>query len=129
VAEIEYDVVDVEDEDDSSSLDPALRLDVVKATNHWRGLRALREETQKKEDAAKKVLMEDLDTFGDEDSKGHKILNFHPDEVPGLRGIKRERRVSQILDSDAAMALITSKGLESQCLTTSPSRRLTRMLC
>lgn len=74
-----------------------------------------RESFQKNEDTMKKALMEDLASQGEVDDKGHRYFYF-PEEVDGVFGLKRERRVSQILNEDAAMDLIERYGLQEVCI-------------
>lgn len=74
-----------------------------------------REQFQKNEDSLKKSLMEMMS--GKEDEQGHAYFRF-PEAVEGVGGFKKERRVSQIMDEDLAMKMITHYGLEESCLTT-----------
>lgn len=80
--------------------------------------RKARENFAKKEDQTKKALMEFLTSEGEEDEKGSRYFHIPEGEVEGLSAIKREKRVSQILDTDAAMALVKEKGLEETCIET-----------
>ena len=80
--------------------------------------RKLREDIQKQEDTVKKALMSELADHGEPDDKGNRFFNFQPGQVPGLEAIKRERRVSQIMDPDAAMKLIEKLELQETCLET-----------
>jgi hypothetical protein len=80
--------------------------------------RKARENFAKREDATKKSLMEWLANEGEADEKGNRFFYIPEDdgnEIP-IKAIKRERRVSQILDTDAAMALVKEKGLEAECI-------------
>lgn len=94
------------------------RLDPVIATQKYMSYRKLREDIQKQEDTVKKALMSELADHGEPDDKGNRFFNFQPGQVPGLEAIKRERRVSQIMDPDAAMKLIEKLELQETCLET-----------
>lgn len=76
-----------------------------------------RERFQKNEDILKKDLMLFLTANGEQDGKGGSVYTME-DPIDEVAGIKRERRVSQILDEEAAMELVLKYGLESSCLET-----------
>lgn len=76
-----------------------------------------RERFQKNEDILKKDLMLFLAANGEQDGKGGAVYTME-DPIDEVAGIKRERRVSQILDEEAAMELVLKYGLESSCLET-----------
>lgn len=76
-----------------------------------------RERFQKNEDILKKDLMLFLTANGEQDGKGGAVYTME-DPIDEVTGIKRERRVSQILDEEAAMELVLKYGLESSCLET-----------
>lgn len=78
--------------------------------------RKARENFAKKEDQTKKALMEFLASQGEVDEKGSRFFYVPEGEVEGITAIKREKRVSQVLDTDAAMALVKEKGLEAECI-------------
>lgn len=96
--------------EETPSLDPA------QAANQYLQYRKLREQVEKQENGVKKALMAELDERGEEDDKGNKFFHFEPGTVEGLEAVKRERRLSQSLDTEAAMALITELALEETCL-------------
>ena len=75
-----------------------------------------RESLQRSEDDLKKDVMAGLSTEKP-DEKGNRFLYFN-EPNQGVEGIKRERRVSQILDEDAAMVVVKKYGLEEKCLET-----------
>jgi hypothetical protein len=74
-----------------------------------------REALQKNEDTIKKTLMTVLEESGEADDKGNRFYYF-PESVDGVQGVKRERRLSQSLDEDAAMELIEKHNLQNSCL-------------
>jgi hypothetical protein len=76
-----------------------------------------REGLQKNEDHVKKSLMESLTYEVEADEKGNSFI-YLPEPMDGVEAVKRERRVSQILDEDAALELIKKYGLEEDCLET-----------
>lgn len=79
--------------------------------------RAARERFAKNEDTFKKSLMESLAESGDPDEKGNRFFTLEA-PIEGVSGVKRERRVSQVLDEEAAVALVKKYGLEKDCLET-----------
>ena len=56
-----------------------------------------------------------LEESGEADDKGNRFYHF-PEPVDGVQGVKRERRLSQSLDEDAAMELIEKHNLQNSCL-------------
>lgn len=79
--------------------------------------RKARERFAKNEDRFKKVIMEALDAQGQPDDKGNRF--YHLDTpLDGVAGVKRERRLSQILDEDAALEVIDRYKLHESCLET-----------
>lgn len=76
-----------------------------------------REGLQKNEDFVKKSLMELLAEEGMPDEKGNRFFDL-PDPVDGIKGVKRERRSSQVMDEEFALELIRKYGLEESCLQT-----------
>lgn len=65
-------------------------------------------------------LSDIVDKEGEPDDKGHIWLQL-PDEVEGVSSLKRERRVSQSLDMDAAILILTQKGLAERCIKPVPT--------
>lgn len=68
-------------------------------------------------------LKEDLNNYvienGEEDERGHVSVPL-PVEVDGYTSIKRQRRVSQGLDMDTAILILTKKGLAERCIKAVP---------
>lgn len=89
-------------------------LDLIK---QYLQFRKGREGLQKNEDFVKKSLMEVLTYEAESDEKGNSFI-YLPEPMDGVEAVKRERRVSQVLDEDAALALVTKYGLEESCLET-----------
>jgi hypothetical protein len=74
-----------------------------------------------KEQSVLKTELSDLvDKQGETDDKGHVWLPL-PEEVDGVVSLKRERRVSQSLDMDAAILILTQKGLADRCIKPIPT--------
>jgi hypothetical protein len=70
------------------------------------------------------VLKEELNQYvienGVEDDRGH--INFElPEEVDGFRRLQRQRKVSLGLDIDAAILILTKKGLADRCIKSIPT--------
>lgn len=89
----------------------------VDLINQYLQFRKGREGLQKNEDIIKKSLMELLADEVDPDEKGNRVFDL-PEPVDGIKGVKRERRVSQIMDENYALELIKKYGLEATCLQT-----------
>lgn len=70
------------------------------------------------------VLKEELNQYvienGEEDERGHVSVAL-PSEVEGYTSIKRQRRVTQGLDIDAAILILTKKGLAERCIKAVPT--------
>lgn len=89
----------------------------VDLINQYLQFRKGREGLQKNEDIIKKSLMELLADEVDPDEKGNRVFDL-PEPIDGIKGVKRERRVSQIMDENYALELIKKYGLEATCLQT-----------
>lgn len=74
----------------------------------------------KEQGVLKSELSEIVDKQGEVDDKGHLWLQL-PEEVEGVASLKRERRVSQSLDMDAAIVILTQKGLAERCIKPVPT--------
>lgn len=74
----------------------------------------------KSQNDLKAELNEYVEENGEEDDKGHLWVTL-PEEVDGYVGMQRQRRVSQSLDMDAAIILLTKKGLAQQCIKSIPT--------
>jgi hypothetical protein len=57
---------------------------------------------------------------GEEDDKGH-LWVYLPEDVDGYSGMQRQRRVSQSLDMDAAIVILSKKGLAERCIKSIPT--------
>ena len=76
-----------------------------------------REGLQKNEDVVKKSLMDYLSEEVEPDERGNRVFEL-PQPIDGVKGVKRERRVSQVMDENYALEIIKKYGLESTCLQT-----------
>lgn len=74
----------------------------------------------KEQSVLKSELSDLVDQQGETDDKGHVWLPL-PEEVDGVVSLKRERRVSQSLDMDAAILILTQKGLAERCIKPIPT--------
>jgi hypothetical protein len=74
----------------------------------------------KEQSVLKTELSDIVDKQGETDDKGHIWLPL-PEEVDGVVSLKRERRVSQSLDMDAAILILTQKGLAERCIKPIPT--------
>lgn len=87
--------------------------------------RSLRERTLEAENRQKAALMETLEHGGREEGEGHRVLDLDqpwPLHANGkdkmIKGVMRQRKVSQVFDGEAALALVKAKGVEADCVTT-----------
>lgn len=72
------------------------------------------EDLTKEQTVIKTYLSNLVDEEGEEDDKGHRWISLEQ-EVDGYKSLQRQRKVSQSLDEDAAMKLLTEKGLTERC--------------
>lgn len=79
--------------------------------------RSNREELTKAENQRKASLMDILSECEPTDEKGNVVVSMSA-KVGDVTGFKRERRVSNVLDQDAAAALVEKYGLEDDCYET-----------
>lgn len=78
------------------------------------------ESLTKQQNAIKEELNEYVIENGVEDDRGH--INFElPEEVDGYRRLQRQRKVSMGLDMDAAILILTKKGLADRCIKSIPT--------
>ena len=68
----------------------------------------------------KAELNEYVQEHGEEDDKGHLWVTL-PEDVDGYSGMQRQRRVSQSLDMDAAIVILSKKGLAERCIRSIPT--------
>jgi hypothetical protein len=59
-------------------------------------------------------IIETVDALGEPDDVGHIWLEL-PDQIEGVRGLVKERRVSQKLDEDRAQEILQEKDLLTRC--------------
>lgn len=63
----------------------------------------------------KKDLTEAVKELGEADDKGHIVVDLG-DDVSGVSKVMRQRRVSKVLDIDAAEELLKERGLHEECI-------------
>ena len=78
------------------------------------------ESLTKEQNELKAELNEYVETNGQEDDRGHVYVEL-PEEVDGYVGMQRQRRVSVSVDMDAAILLLTKKGLADRCIKPVPT--------
>lgn len=78
------------------------------------------ESLTKEQNKLKEELTEFVMENGQEDDRGHFRVDL-PEEVDGYTAIQRQRRVSQGLDMDAAILILTKKGLADRCIKPIPT--------
>jgi hypothetical protein len=59
-------------------------------------------------------IIETVDALGEPDDVGHIWLEL-PDQIEGVRGLVKERRVSQKLDEDRAQEILQDNDLLTRC--------------
>ncbi len=59
-------------------------------------------------------IIETVDALGEPDENGHIWLEL-PDQIEGLRGVVKERRVSQRLDEERAQEILKEHDLLNRC--------------
>lgn len=73
----------------------------------------------KEQSVIKTELSALVDSQGEFDARGHRILEL-PEEVDGYVSLQRQRRVSQRLDEDEAQRILTEKKLTDRCYKLTP---------
>lgn len=76
----------------------------------------LTKEANRRRDELAELVIEN----GEEDESGHFWLEL-PEDVEGYIALKRERRVSQVVDTEAAEQLLTERGLYDRCFKLVPT--------
>lgn len=74
----------------------------------------------KEQNKLKEELNEYVMENGQEDDRGHFRVDL-PEEIDGYTAIQRQRRVSQGLDMDSAILILTKKGLAERCIKAVPT--------
>lgn len=89
------------------------------ATREFLSLKTQVADITKRMNERKATLMSTVETEGYEDDKGNYILEF-PEPVDSdagtCRGLKREKRTSQVLDEDVAEKILKKKGIYDDCV-------------
>jgi hypothetical protein len=100
-------------------------VDIEPLVHHYLGQRMLRERAEREESRGKKELMEILESTGEKDHEGHRHLPVTPQpytnpkgEEKTVNGVQRQRRVSQVIDAEAAEKLLRRKKLWDDCTET-----------
>jgi len=83
------------------------------------GLRSRVEDLTAQRDALKSELSDIVDTDGEPDEKGSLYVQL-PEEIDGYTALKRQRKVSQSLDSEVAEKLLKEKNLFDRCYVMEP---------
>jgi hypothetical protein len=96
---------------------------VGKLVREYLKSRRLRESAAEMENKFKKELMVLLETYGEKDDRGSSYLRmddevYDPRTDEPVASVKRERRVSQSIDEDAAEEILKDLGLYDRCTTT-----------
>jgi len=88
--------------------------------------RTLREKSEDRESSLKKDILGHLASRGEEDAAGHRTLATQRLRVgkKTIIGLKRQRRVSQVLNESAAVAWLEQNGLLDKCMVTQTSTYL-----
>ena len=79
------------------------------------GLKAQLDQIGSRQGEIKDRLKEAVEARGYEDSEGHVWYDL-PEEVEGYTRLKREKRIREKFDEEAALALVKKKGLEKKCI-------------
>ena len=79
------------------------------------GLKAQLDQIGSRQGEIKDRLKEAVEARGYEDSDGHLWYDL-PEEIEGYTRLKREKRIREKFDEEAALALVKKKGLEKKCI-------------
>lgn len=63
----------------------------------------------------KNKIQEGIDSLGQEDGRGHFVVDID-DDVTGITKVIRQKRVSKSLDMEIAEELLKNKGLSDRCV-------------
>lgn len=88
--------------------------DLLKKVRSYISIKGRIDDLTKEQSVLKSELSDIVDEQGVPDEKGHIWFEL-PEEVDGYRSLQRQRRVSQRLDEDYAINLLTEKGLYDRC--------------
>jgi len=95
--------------EDPKTVDPLLE----KVSNFVATKRRI-DDLSKENNKIKAELSDLVDTDGIPDEKGHLLYDL-PQTIAGLTALKRQRRVSQSLDSGVADKILKDKGIYDRC--------------
>lgn len=85
--------------------------------SEWVGIKDQRETFEKRESELKKLLSAIVETDGYTDDKGSEYVDFK-EPINGYAGMKRERRVKQVMDEEKALVVLAKKKLTATCTRT-----------
>lgn len=74
------------------------------------------DELSKRQKQLRDSLLEAIENLGEADDQGHLWLEL-PKEIGGVRTLQRQRRVTQSLNQERALDLLSSLGLTDECTT------------
>jgi hypothetical protein len=97
-------------------------MDIDQIRSYIRQYVGLKEQTDLLADRTKEIkdiLTGAIDEQGETDARGHINLDIE-DEVSGVKGIYKQRKVIQSLDMEVAEELLKSKGLWERCTEMKP---------
>lgn len=78
----------------------------------------LKDEADRLADRQKDVknkIQEGIDALGEEDTRGHFVVDID-DDVTGITKVIRQKRVSKTLNMEVAEELLSNKGLSDRCV-------------
>lgn len=79
------------------------------------GLKSQADQIASRQNELKDRLKDAVESRGYRDSEGHWWFDL-PEEVEGYTKLKKERRVREKFNEDAALELVKQKGLEKRCV-------------
>ena len=68
----------------------------------------------------KKILIEEVENYGEEGMNGHIYLNID-DEIKGSLTLTKQRKVSNPLDIEIAEKLLEERGIKNECIKMIPT--------
>lgn len=93
---------------------------VVLWFKEWVGLKSQTDAIAKRQKELRDRLCGAIETEGYADDKGNIFLELD-EEIEGFGGLKYERRVSQSLNEERAIALVKARKLEKRCIVMVPT--------
>jgi len=93
------------------------QFNIREAVHHWLTCDDAEKRFAEERGKHREVILEVLAAEGEENQQGHRFIWWPEDPVDGrIKGIKREKRVSKVLNPERAEKILKDLGLWRQCI-------------